>query len=103
MPFLMEYPNDYSTDYYQQLYAEQWTKETGRKYWKWVKIRDRNEILDCTVYNLAMFYHLGLGRWTAAQWDSFDKQQKMSASSLLKKTVAKAPVRRRIISRGVDQ
>lgn len=103
MPFLMEYPNDYSTDYYQQLYAEQWMKETGRKYWKWVKIRDRNEILDCTVYNLAMFYHLGLGRWTAEQWDSFDMQQKMSASSLLKKTVAKAPVRRRIISRGVDQ
>ena len=50
-----------------------------------------------------MFYHLGLGRWTAEQWDSFDKQQKMSASSLLRKTVAKAPVRRRIISRGVDQ
>lgn len=102
LPFKMEFPSDYSVDYYQQLYSEQWTKESGKKKWEWVKIRDRNEILDCTVYNLAMFYHMGFGRWTAEQWDQFSEQQEMSALSMANMSLATPRKRgRRILSEGI--
>jgi phage terminase large subunit GpA-like protein len=102
MPFLMEFPNNFSAEYYQQLYSEQWVKEKGKKKWEWVKIRDRNEILDCTVYNLAMFYHMGFGRWTAEQWDAFDRQQKISATTLAEMSLSSQKRRgRRVLSQGL--
>ena len=102
MPFLMEYPNDYSSDYYQQLYSEQYVKEKGKKRWEWVKIRERNEVLDCTVYNLAMFYLMGFGRWTAEQWDRFDEQQRMSAVDLANVSLGTQKRKgRRILNQGI--
>ena len=102
LPFRMEYPNDYSIDYYQQLYSEQWVKEKGKKKWEWIKIRERNEILDCTVYNLAMYYHMGFGRWSAEQWDKFSEQQKLSALGLVEKSLSQQKRKgRRVISQGI--
>ena len=98
----MEFPNDFSVDYYQQLYSEQYILEPGRKKWEWVKIRERNEILDCTVYNLAMFYHMGFGRWTAEQWDKFSERQIMSAMEIADKSLyARRRKGRRVISQGI--
>ena len=102
MPFKMEFPNDYSADYYQQLYSEQWIKEPGKKNWNWVKTRERNEVLDCTVYNLAMFYYLGLGRLTADEWDELDKSQKIQASSIVNTALQKSQPRRRLVSKGLN-
>lgn len=102
LPFKMEYPNDYSVDYYQQLYSEQWVKPKGKKKWEWIKIRERNEVLDCTVYNLAMFYLMGFGRWTAEQWDEFDRQQMISASTMVGMSLAQTKKRgRRVLNQGI--
>lgn len=102
MPFKMEFPNDYSADYYQQLYSEQWIKEPGKKNWNWVKTRERNEVLDCTVYNLAMFYYLGLGRLTADEWDELDKSQKIQASSIVNTALQRSQPKRRLVSKGLN-
>lgn len=102
MPYLMEFPSDFTPEYYQQLYSEQWLKVAGSKTWKWEKIRERNEVLDCTVYNLAMFYYLGLGRFTAEQWDSLDSAQKMQASTIAERTIKKPQQKRRLVSKGFD-
>ena len=74
IPFYMEFPRDYSQEYYQQLYSEVYVKKN--KKWIWEKIRDRNEILDCTIYNLAMFYHIGLGNLTKEDWEGLAISQK---------------------------
>ena len=100
--YKMEYPNDYNVDYYQQLYSEQYVKNKGKKKWEWVKIRERNEILDCTVYNLSMFYLMGFGRWTFEQWDMFDKQQKLSVLDMAKMSLSNQKKRgRRILNQGI--
>lgn len=100
--YRMEYPNDYNVDYYQQLYSEQYVKNKGKKKWEWVKIRERNEILDCTVYNLSMFYLMGFGRWTVEQWDMFDKQQKLSVLDMAKMSLSNQKKRgRRILNQGI--
>lgn len=95
-PFYMEYPCDFDEEFYQQLYSESYVKEGKR--WIWKKIRDRNEILDTTVYNFAMYYHIGLGNWTIEDWDSVAITQ----SEFIKKkddTIA-IPQKRRKLSRG---
>ena len=67
-----------------------------------VKIRERNEILDCTVYNLSMFYLMGFGRWTVEQWDMFDKQQKLSVLDMAKMSLSNQKKRgRRILNQGI--
>lgn len=97
-PYYMEYPNDYTQEYYQQLFSEVWLCE-GKK-WKWKKTRERNEILDCTVYNLAMYYSLGLGRLTAEDWDGIANEQKEEANGMSRKVQPRGG--RRVLSRGVE-
>lgn len=44
--------------------------ERGRSIRKWINPPGgRNEPWDCSVYNLALAYRLGLHRWVAADWD----------------------------------
>lgn len=97
--YYMEFPMDYNQEYYQQLFSEVWMKD-GKK-WVWKKTRDRNEILDCTVYNLALFYHLGLSSLTAESWEEIAKSQEAQASGGLVMR-RQAPRRRRMMSRGVE-
>lgn len=97
IPFYMEYPSDYSQEYYQQLYSETYIKKGNRMQWE--KIRDRNEILDCTVYNLAMYYHLGLGNLSSEDWEGLSMSQKqMLAAETM--PVKKKQIRR-TLSKGV--
>lgn len=72
--FGMSFAFGFDDEYYRQLYSEIYTKE-GKK-WIWKKTRERNEILDCTVYNLSMFYLLGFHNLNKDDWDSIDKQQR---------------------------
>jgi len=39
-----------------------------RRVWEKFSHADRNEPLDLSVYNLALAHHLGLHRWSAADW-----------------------------------
>jgi phage terminase large subunit GpA-like protein len=97
-PYYMEFPNDYSDEYYMQLFAESW-QQVGRK-WQWVKTRNRNEILDCTVYNLAMYYHMGFGNFTGDEWDAIalEQQRAVEGRSNLSRITKKG---RRMLSRGL--
>lgn len=49
----MRFPDGLDDEYYKQLVAEYYNPSKDR----WEKIRTRNEVLDCKVYNLACAYH----------------------------------------------
>jgi len=58
-------------EYFQQLTAEvliRRTLKSGRLVHDWEKKRERNEALDCRVYNRAAAYMLGIDRWTREDW-----------------------------------
>ncbi|MBR1918660.1 MAG: phage terminase large subunit family protein, partial [Spirochaetales bacterium] len=96
-PYYMDFPCDYSDEYYMQLFAESWQQEKRR--WLWVKTRPRNEVLDCTVYNLAMFYLMGFGNFTGDEWDAIAEEQSRTAEGRgnLQRITKRG---RRILSRG---
>ncbi len=61
----------YSEDYFLQLTAEelQFRMVRGFKRYEWVKVRPRNEALDCRVYARAAAAAMGLDRWPAERWE----------------------------------
>jgi terminase, large subunit len=70
--FSKELPNEF----FHQLTAEQRIKvktSQGEKY-RWVKVRTRNEVLDCTVYALFVAQMLDLHRYTDKQWDLLESK-----------------------------
>ncbi|MET3431443.1 phage terminase large subunit GpA-like protein [Herbaspirillum seropedicae] len=62
----MHFPADLGDEFYQQLVAEIYNPVKDR----WEKIRQRNEVLDCKVYNLACAYHprLRINVMTEREW-----------------------------------
>lgn len=79
-PFKPIFPLGYDETYFQQLCSERFVqKSRGR--WEWEKIRDRNEVLDCRVYNYAMFYLLGLHSFTPEAWKELSTALKTNAAS----------------------
>lgn len=89
MPFHACYPTGYDQEYYMQLYSEEFVQNGNKG--EWVKVRDRNEILDCTIYNYAMYYLLGCYAWSGDTWDTLRDQIKTP----LKQGVAKSGRRSR--------
>lgn len=77
--FIPHFPADFDQEFYQQLFSEIFVK-VGSKY-AWEKIRDRNEILDCRVYNYAMYYLSGLGTLSDSDWEEFRLAQKESLNN----------------------
>ena len=96
--FYMEFPRDYDQEYYQQLFSEAWVKEKGK--WGWSKLRDRNEILDVTVYNLCLLYAIGAGDWSRAQWERMAQRQREQLNGSSAPTKRKPG--RRMLSKGVE-
>ncbi len=74
-PGYCHFPDAYPREFFEQLTAEQVvprrTKE-GYTRFVWEKIRERNEALDCRVYNRAVASILGLDRYTDAHWDALE-------------------------------
>ena len=68
---LVRFPKGLDDSFYGQLTAEIWDSTKRR----WVKIRPRNEALDCWTYATAaaMQPALRLHTWTAAQWDKLER------------------------------
>ena len=58
-------------EFFRQLTAEAMVSRIVRGYQKyqWEKMRERNEALDCRVYNRAACDHVGAQRWTDERWD----------------------------------
>lgn len=61
----------YPEHWFKMLTAEEQRKKTVRGYsrWEWVKIRERNEALDCRVYARFAAAVVGIDRWTDEEWD----------------------------------
>ena len=91
-----EYCCDYSREYYEQLCAESLKWNPNTKRYEWFKDRDRNEILDCYVYNYALYYYLKLNALTDEQWEQILMQQQQQ-----NKVVKNTKVRRQI-SKGIE-
>lgn len=67
---------DYGPDYFKMLTAEELVSKKLRGYIKreWVKIRERNEALDCHVYNRAAASALGIDRFQEKDWLRLEKE-----------------------------
>jgi len=67
---------EYSQDYFKGLTAEQLVskKVKGFTKYEWQKIRERNEPLDCRVYNRAAASIVGMDRFKDADWQKMKSQ-----------------------------
>lgn len=69
--------SDYSREWWEQLCAESLKWNSNTKRYEWMKDRDRNEILDCFVYNYGLYYYLKLNALTDDEWEIiFDNQRR---------------------------
>jgi phage terminase large subunit GpA-like protein len=61
-PGCVHFPVDVDDDFYRQLTAEKQITKFVKGYptLEWIKVRDRNEALDCTIYALAAAHRAGL-------------------------------------------
>ncbi len=66
----------YDEDFFKQLTAEEVQVKLVKGYRRheWVKIRDRNEALDLSVYNRAAAAMIGIDRFTELDWEFLEKQ-----------------------------
>lgn len=68
--------SDYSREWWEQLCAETLKWNSSTKRYEWMKDRDRNEILDCFVYNYGAYYYLKINALTEEEWEViFDNQR----------------------------
>lgn len=67
--------NDLPLEFYEQLTAEirVLQKVAGGSQYRWVKRRQRNEVLDCTVYALFAVQALDLHRYSDAMWSKLEE------------------------------
>jgi phage terminase large subunit GpA-like protein len=66
----MRFPDGLDDEYYQQLVSEAYNPARDR----WDKLRPRNEVLDCKVYNLACAYHprLRINMMKEHEWNELE-------------------------------
>ena len=69
------FPQEYKQDYFQQLTAEKQVKtfNKGVARYSWVKVRDRNEALDCRVYARAAACLFGIDRFSEERWTQLEQ------------------------------
>lgn len=72
-----EFPDGYSDQFYDQLVSEHLiiSQKTDLPQWEKIPGHERNEVLDCTVYNYAMSYLAGLDTLIDDDWDSLAAEQ----------------------------
>ena len=88
--------SDYSREWWEQLCAESLKWNANTKRYEWMKDRDRNEILDCFVYNYGAYYYLKINALTEEDWEMiFDNQRNQG-------NAVKSKKRSRQISSGVQ-
>jgi phage terminase large subunit GpA-like protein len=81
------YPQ-YDEEYFKRLCSEQLVKKTvnGRTVYRWIKIHERNEPLDCRIYARAAAAMFGIDRFHPHDWDQLEGKHEV------KKPVVKQPV-----------
>ena len=65
---------DLPREWFEQLTAEQriLTKVNGKDVYRWAKRRQRNEVLDCRVYDMHAAFGLGLHNFTDQRWQQIE-------------------------------
>ncbi len=100
----MFFPEGYPEDYYKQLTAETLIRRKdkyGFDRYEYKKVRDRNEVLDCTVYARAASIHLGVDYFTDLQWGYLKKKiLESKTGSLYHERQSSSRVQ--VISEGID-
>lgn len=73
----------YAEEFFRQLTAEQVEARIVRGYrrYQWTKIRERNEALDCRVYNRAALAVIGGDRWGEDEWAALEGTRGAEASA----------------------
>jgi phage terminase large subunit GpA-like protein len=98
----MRFPNDYDDEFFKQMTAEEWRPpENGRRFGRWETIRDRNEALDCAVYNLAMWYKLEMYRFTSREYDALEESLAKQPKTQKSRPSAAKQRSSRLLSKGV--
>jgi len=84
---------DLPREWYLQLTAEQriLVKANGKDTYRWVKLRGRNEVLDCRNYALHAAYGLGLHTKTDAAWQRLEMQVQPPVDDLFSAPIAVLP------------
>lgn len=72
----VHFPEDLDQEFFQQLTAEQLTTKFSKGYRKteWIKVRERNEALDCTNYARAGAAAFGMDRFSEHKWRELERQ-----------------------------
>lgn len=101
----VEFPDGYSDQFYDQLISEHLiiSQKTGLPLWDKMPGHERNEVLDCFVYNYAMAYIANLDTLIDEDWDSLAMEQRASiANKGNRQGIEQARMnRRRTISQGL--
>lgn len=73
LPGFCHFPQ-YDEDYFKRLCSEQLVKKTvnGRTLYRWIKIHERNEPLDCRIYARAAAAMFGIDRFSVVDWDRLE-------------------------------
>jgi len=73
LPGFCHYPQ-YDEEYFKRLCSEQLVKKTvnGRTVYRWIKIHERNEPLDCRIYARAAAAMFGMDRFQDIHWDELE-------------------------------
>jgi phage terminase large subunit GpA-like protein len=83
-----------TSEWVEQLVAEQLVTEKKKlskfSVQRWVKVRDRNEALDCRVYARAMAWLIGADRWSDNQWSRLEVQANTQEPRVKPKSVPPA-------------
>ncbi|SFG29883.1 Phage terminase, large subunit GpA [Duganella sp. CF458] len=74
-PGFIHFSKDLSVEFYNQLTAEVRVlqRTAGGEQYRWVPVRKRNEVLDCTVYALFAAHMLDLHRYTDRMWERLEE------------------------------
>jgi phage terminase large subunit GpA-like protein len=73
-PGFVHFSDQLPREWFEQLTAEQriLAKVAGRDAYKWVKRRQRNEVLDCRNYAIHAAFSLGLHNYTDKRWTALE-------------------------------
>jgi phage terminase large subunit GpA-like protein len=96
-PGAVHFPVDVDEEFYQQLTAEKQVTKFVKGYptLEWIKVRERNEGLDCTVYALAAAYRAGLATMNFQRKKPAKRPKPQPQGVILKQKRHIKPVRHR--------
>ena len=96
---------EYDQEFFKMMTAEELREEKdkyGRLRKVWCKIRERNESLDCRVYNIFLSYVLKLHKASPERWDKLESEQGNLPNSRRMESTTKSKKKSRVRRRSSD-